>query len=235
MKETRLRQVDIKGKKRLRFHKKFLIGVIVIVVFICVMIALGFRITYAPELENSWDAISAVAAWAGAIGTVAVLIYNHIAIELTQKSVRQAVDLQLFEKRLELYNAITDDRAFYDAPLSLKIAYNEQVYQMYSEIVELCQKRWINICDFAVLFNVQSLYQKEHGNVCLGLYEAYTKEIEHQIQIRNTGHLRDVEKKRASALEKHKADTDLIHQEICARYTQLEEKMRTILNQSINL
>ena len=199
------------------------------------MIALGFRITYAPELENSWDAISAVAAWAGAIGTVAVLIYNHIAIELTQKSVRQAVDLQLFEKRLELYNAITDDRAFYDAPLSLKIAYNEQVYQMYSEIVELCQKRWINIIDFAVLFNVKSLYQKEHGNICLELYETYTKEIKHEIHIRNAGHLRDEEKKRASDLEKNKADTDLIHQQICEKYTQLEAQMRTILNQSINL
>ena len=27
----------------------------------------GFRITYAPELDNNWDAISAVAAWAGVI------------------------------------------------------------------------------------------------------------------------------------------------------------------------
>lgn len=32
-----------------------------------VMWCMGFRITYAPELDNNWDAISAVAEWAGVI------------------------------------------------------------------------------------------------------------------------------------------------------------------------
>lgn len=219
------------------FKKRWFPMVAVIAAFAFVVLVtalLGFRITYAPELENSWEAISAVAAWAGAMGTVAVLIYNHLAIELTQRSVQQAVDLQLFEKRLELYNAIADDAAFYNVPLSLKIAYNEEVYKLYSDIVELCQKLWENICEFAVLFDVKNLYEKEHGNVCCKLYDEYTKEIENQIQLRNDGHLLDVNKKRALSLEKHKADADLIHQEICEKYSQLEKKMRTILNQSIN-
>ena len=143
-----------------------MVAVIAAFAFVVLVTALlGFRITYAPELENSWEAISAVAAWAGAMGTVAVLIYNHLAIELTQRSVQQAVDLQLFEKRLELYNAIADDAAFYNVPLSLKIAYNEEVYKLYSDIVELCQKLWENICEFAVLFDVKNLYEKEHGNL----------------------------------------------------------------------
>lgn len=38
-----------------------------------VMWCFGFRITYAPELDNNWDAISAVAEWAGVIiGTIIV-------------------------------------------------------------------------------------------------------------------------------------------------------------------
>lgn len=184
---------------------------------------------------SGWEIADIIIGAIGVILTVVVLVYNHIAIKLTQRSVQQAVDLQLFEKRLELYNALTDDRAFYDAPLSLKIAYNAEIYQLYSDIVELCKKRWVNICDFAVLFGVKSLYEKDHGNICLELYEAYTREIEHEIQLRNTGHLRDAEKKRASSLESHKADADLIHHEICEKHAQLEEKMRTILNQSINL
>ena len=32
-----------------------------------VLWCMGFRITYAPELDNNWDAISAVAEWAGVI------------------------------------------------------------------------------------------------------------------------------------------------------------------------
>ena len=32
-----------------------------------VLWCMGFRITYAPELDNNWDAISAVAEWAGVV------------------------------------------------------------------------------------------------------------------------------------------------------------------------
>ena len=59
-----------------------------------------------------------------------------------------------------------------------------------------------------------------------------SKEIEHQIQLRKDGHLSDAE---PLSLEKHKADADLMHEEICKKYVQLEEKMSSILNQSIQL
>lgn len=195
----------------------------------------GFRITYAPELENNWDAIAACAAWAGAIGTIAVLIYNHIAIELTQKSVRQAVDLQLFEKRLELYNTIKDDTAFYNAPLSLKIAYNEEIYLLYSEIVELCERRWEQILEFALVFHVISLENREHGNICHELFEEYTKQIESKIQTMQKGApAQCADNGKVDSLQNFKANTDLLHKSICQKYNQLEEKMRNILNQSIN-
>lgn len=184
---------------------------------------------------SEWDIASVVISGISVILTVAVLVYNHKAIKLTQQSVQQAVNLQLFEKRLELYNAIAGEQAFYDVPLSLKIAYNQEVYDLYLEIMELCKKRWTNICEFAVLFGIKNLYEKEHGNVCSGLYAEYTKEIEHQIKLGKDGHLSDAEHKRAVALEKHKTDADLMQEKICKKYAQLEEKMRSILNQSIQL
>lgn len=184
---------------------------------------------------SGWDIASVVIGGISILLTIVVLVYNHISIKLTQRSVQQAVNLQMFEKRLELYNAIADDEAFYSAPLSLKIAYNEQVYHLYSDIVALCEKRWENIVDYAVHFRADSLYNKKHGNVCSELYEEYAKGMQHQIRLRDTEHLTAEDKKKVTALEKHKADTDLIHQEICDKYAQLEEKMRTILEQSIDL
>lgn len=40
------------------------VALVIIGAGIIVAFLLGLRITYAPELENSWDAISAVASWA---------------------------------------------------------------------------------------------------------------------------------------------------------------------------
>lgn len=181
------------------------------------------------------DIISVGIGIIGTFLTLIVLYYNHKSIQLTQKTMQQAIGLQLYEKRLELYNAITDEQAFYVAPLSLKIAYNQEVYNLYSDIVELCEKRWENIYEFAVRFGVNSLYKKAHGNICCELYEEYIKAIKHQIQLRKTGHLSDVDKKNALVLEKHKEDADLMHQEICKKHAELEEKMRTILNQSMKV
>lgn len=223
-------------KKFIKRRWPLLFGVLGIALLLVFLYYKGFRITYAPELENSWDAISACAAWAGAIGTVAVLIYNHIAIELTQKSVRQAVDLQLFEKRVALYNAITDDRAFYNAPLSLKIVYNEEIYQLYSDIVELCEKRWAKIWEFAQAFRVYGWEKRGHGNVCHELYGLYTKQIETEIQNQNADmHKHYTNDGKAFHLESNLENATHLHKEICKKYAQLEEKMRTILEQSIDL
>ena len=207
-------------------------GVILLVAFL-----LGFRITYAPELKNDWDAISAVAAWVGAIGTVAVLWYNHKTIELTQRSVRQAIDLQLYEKRLELYNKITDDLTFSapDPPITLRIVYSEEIYQLYSEIIELCNKRWDKILEFSLVFNIIDLEVGSHGNICQELYKKYTEEIEGQIQFRKKESPTQHTKEQIAYLENHKNETNLLHKQMCEKYAQLEEKMRIILNQSMKV
>lgn len=99
---------DVAGKKHQKFLRKnmsmfvkgrwfpLIITLIVLAVFVLVMALFGWRITYAPGLENSWDAISAVAAWAGAIGTV-VAVFSAIYVAHRQN------EIALFEKRYTAY------------------------------------------------------------------------------------------------------------------------------------
>lgn len=82
-----------------------LVSILIIAVVAFVMTLLGWRITYAPELENSWDAISAVAAWAGAIGTIAA-VFSAIYVANRQNTIA------LFEKRFDAYCIMTTCVAF---------------------------------------------------------------------------------------------------------------------------
>ena len=48
-----------------------------------VLWCMGFRITYAPEIDNNWDAISAVAEWAGVI--IGAIIVPFAVVRLQHK------------------------------------------------------------------------------------------------------------------------------------------------------
>ena len=78
-----------------------------IVVLLCGIISIlyfaGFRITYAPNLENSWDAISACAGWCGAIMS-AIAIF--VAIDIPKKIAEQQNNISLFEKRYSAFNTL---------------------------------------------------------------------------------------------------------------------------------
>lgn len=191
---------------------------VIFLLFLC-----GFRITYAPELENSWTAISAVAAWAGALGTVAILWYNHKTIRLTQRSVRQAVGLQLYEKRLELYSALSKDTAFEQVPMSLKIVYSEEVYSLYSEISKLCYERRKNIIELYTIRRSLSMCELSCWNVCESIYQQYLKDIDNAIRLLPV---------RADKFGLQKAETQVLHSRICHLYEKLEEKMKNILKDS---
>lgn len=67
-----------------------------------IMALFGWRITYAPELENSWDAISACAAWAGVIASFIAIWY---AIQVPKKIAEQQNKIALFEKRYQVYSS----------------------------------------------------------------------------------------------------------------------------------
>lgn len=83
-----------------------LTAAILIVAAVALIMALfGWRITYAPELENSWDAISVVVSLVGAVGTVAA-VFSAIYVANRQNRIA------LFEKRYKVYNEICNCGTF---------------------------------------------------------------------------------------------------------------------------
>ena len=88
-----------------------LLGFIFLLVIVIVVVGLfGFRITYAPEMENSWDAISAVAAWVSvivaALSAGASFAAIWTAIRVPQKIADRQDKIALFEKRYKCYIAV---------------------------------------------------------------------------------------------------------------------------------
>ena len=74
------------------------IAIIVVTAVAFIMALFGWRISYAPGLENSWDAVSAVAAWAGVFSSFIAIWF---AIQVPKKIAEQQNKIALFEKRLE--------------------------------------------------------------------------------------------------------------------------------------
>lgn len=94
-------------------RNKWFLPVVIPAVFVIVgfiMFLFGWRITYTPELDNSWDAISAVAAWAGIVvafaGVIASFAAVWFAIRVPQKIAEQQDKISLFEKRYSCYEVI---------------------------------------------------------------------------------------------------------------------------------
>lgn len=82
----------------------FLAAILIVTVVAFVMALLGWRVTYAPRLENSWDAVSAVAAWAGVFSSFVAIWF---AIQVPKKIAEQQNKIALFEKRLECNKALS--------------------------------------------------------------------------------------------------------------------------------
>lgn len=84
--------------------KKFIRNPVTIIIFItlCIIIfaLLGFRITYNPDLNICWEAISAIASCA-AVVTSMVAIY--FAIQIPIKVADEQNKISLFEKRYAVY------------------------------------------------------------------------------------------------------------------------------------
>lgn len=203
-----------------------IVAVIAVVIVALIMALFGWKLTYAPDLENSWNAISAVATCAGAIGTVVVLWYNHKAIKLTQDSVQQAINLQLYEKRLELYSALSKDTAFEQVPMSLKIVYSEEIYNLHAEISKLCYERSRLIYVLCELRRNADLREAPCWNVCESIFQRYLKEMKTAIKINPS---------REETLIKQKSEAEELHQRICHQYIELESKMKKVLEKSINI
>lgn len=89
-------------------YSVLLCGVIVIG-FLVFLYLKGFRITYAPELENSWEAISAFASWTGVIASAVAIL---VAIQIPKVIADRQDRITLFEKRFEVYDIIRRSAGF---------------------------------------------------------------------------------------------------------------------------
>lgn len=83
-----------------------LVAIVVLLVF---LYCKGFRVTYAPDLENSWDAVSAFAAWFGVAMSFAAIM---VAIQIPKKIADRQDKIALFEKRMECYSTVQNICAF---------------------------------------------------------------------------------------------------------------------------
>ena len=77
-----------------------LVTILVVAAVAFVMALFGWRITYAPELENDWNAISAVATWTETIVAVVSVIASFsavwFAIRVPKKIAEQQNKIALF-------------------------------------------------------------------------------------------------------------------------------------------
>ena len=106
-------------------NKKLIIPVLLIifVLVIVVLYIIGFRITYAPELENSWEAVSAVAT---CVGVLASFMAIWFAVQVPKKIAEQQNKIALFEKRHKLYKQFAE---FYNFSLSVGYAFSSERIQ----------------------------------------------------------------------------------------------------------
>lgn len=101
-----------------------IVGIILALLVGSVMALFGWRITYAPELENSWEAISAVASWVGILVSIAGVATSVLGVLVSFVALRHAIcvpkeiaerqdKIALFEKRLACYEMLETQRQLY--------------------------------------------------------------------------------------------------------------------------
>lgn len=124
-----------------------------VVLFFC-----GFRITYAPELESSWDAISAVASWASVViaiaSTIASFLAVWFAIRVPKKIAEQQNKIALFEMRYEVFEAYNSLKTFSEL---LRWAINKENVQSF----------FLNVfCDISFdEKNIDAIYVRKESSV----------------------------------------------------------------------
>lgn len=88
--------------------------IIFLVIGVISLYNIGFRITYAPHLETSWTAVSAVGQWFGVLVAIAIpiaVIYLQNMLNSSQKDIGEA--------NAELYNEFKDFKKEYEKKLKI--------------------------------------------------------------------------------------------------------------------
>lgn len=92
-----------------------LVGILVFVAVAFVMALFGWRITYAPDLESSWDAVSAVASWGSIVVAAISACASFLAVWYTIKIAEKQKKIDLFNKRYAVYKTLEDCNAFHQS------------------------------------------------------------------------------------------------------------------------
>ena len=131
--------------------------IIIVVLFMSAVIAFlyckGFRITYAPEIDSNWTAVSTVAACISAFGAVSAVIAAFIVAnkqnEIAEKQAsiaNQQNRIALFEKRYSVIEEISKHISF-----ALFIKESQDIYDDMNAVAR------IFMCDYDVLANDSKL------------------------------------------------------------------------------
>lgn len=120
-----------------RFFRAPLVWIVFLVcVVIVAMYFFGFRITYAPELETSWDAVSACASWAGVLASTIAII---VAIDIPKRIAEQQNKIALYEKRYIAFNTFAFimsamEQAVYNVKISDKVLFLNNMIITYKSV-----------------------------------------------------------------------------------------------------
>jgi len=192
-------------------------------------------INYSLSHPTNWEIASVIISGISLFATVFVIFYNRKSITMAQKSINQAVNLQLYEKRLELFNRLSAQNAFENAPLELKIVFSNQIYTLYNEISVLCRKRWEIVGEyvgFCLVYNskfhqmppIEPLY-----NLCDETISFVIGKMEQSIQRY---------KDNSVALEDLSSKKDVVEklsEQIRKKLPALEKEMEQIIKNSIGI
>lgn len=131
-----------------------LVAILIVAVVAFVMALFGWRITYAPELENSWDALSAVGSLLGAIGTIAAVWFAVISTirqeKLNRKYQEQNKGLDLYPVRRNALQLLDDekyDEVYWDAVLLFRPEVADRV-----ATIRMCVDCYRNSCELLELY-----------------------------------------------------------------------------------
>lgn len=240
MRTEKKAEKDEKNKtEKKRSKNKFVRGrwfpllcfVLLFVVVIVVAGLCGFRITYASELETSWDAVSAVAAWAAVI--VAVLSAGAsvgaiwAAICIPQKIADRQDKITLFEKRhdsLSLYNKCRTF-AFLLVSINEKENVNGAFYTAFKNIAD--EPPSVPLSDYSSLWKVQ-VEVVRRIDISSYLFDKSVGEYLRSVSNALFDILFSVyEKGDVSLWEDKKADYCVLLREV--KYNEISEKMKSYL------
>lgn len=105
-------------KKRFLFAVLIILGIIAVLAVATVGFELylyfikGFRFVYPERFENSWNAVSGIAAWAGVVVSALSAVASFLAVIFAVQVADKQNKISLFEKRYELYDIVKNCKDF---------------------------------------------------------------------------------------------------------------------------